>query len=140
MDLYSMPSTGGEAVRITTSSGSESPLAFIDASRVIYQTSELTSDLTSRHPSRLTRTYVVDTALPGARPMLYSPVPMGAVAVNADGRILYQDKKGLEDPLRKHERSSGTSDIWMLQDGKYSKLTTFNGHDLTPAWAPGGMG
>lgn len=140
MDLYSMPSTGGEAVRITTSSGSESPLAFIDASRVIYQTSELTSDLTSRHPSRLTRTYVVDTALPGARPMLYSPVPMGAVAVNADGRILYQDKKGLEDPLRKHERSSGTSDIWMLHDGKYSKLTTFNGHDLTPAWAPGGNG
>ncbi len=61
---------------------------------------------------------------------------MGAVSVAADGRILYQDKKGLEDVYRKHERSSGTSDIWLLENGRYTKLTDFNGHDLSPVWAP----
>lgn len=137
-DIYAVCAKGGTPRRVTTSSGSESPLAFIDGSTILYQTSEGPSRETSRHPTRLTRTYAVDITEPGARPRLFASLPMEAVSVAADGRILYQDKKGLEDVYRKHERSSGTSDIWLLENGRYTKLTDFNGHDLSPVWAPDG--
>lgn len=140
LDLYKVDAAGGTPVRLTTSSGSETPLAFIDNTTVIYSSGELTSAETSRHPSRLTRTYAVDITDSGARPRLFSVIPMGTAAVGKDGKILYQDKKGLEDPLRKHERSSGTSDIWLLDNGNFQKLTSFNGHDLYPAWAPDRQG
>lgn len=139
-DLYAVEATGGTPRRLTTSSGTEKPLAFLDGSRVLYSTSEGPSRETSRHPSRLTRTYTVDITRPDARPQLYASLPMMSVDVAKDGRILYEDKKGLEDPLRKHERSSGTSDIWMLENGRYTKLTDFNGHDLSPVWKADGKG
>lgn len=139
-DLYAVDAKGGTPRRLTTAPGSESPLAFIDANTVIYSSGEQTSRETMRHPTRLTRTYAVDVNTPGARPRLFQPMPMGAVDVAPDGRIIYEDKKGLEDVYRKHERSSGTSDIWTLDNGKFTKLTDFNGHDLNPVWKADGRG
>ena len=139
-DLYAVEAKGGTPRRLTTSSGSESPLTFISPTKVIFSSSDITSRETSRHPTRLTRTYAVDISVPDARPELFTAIPMGAADVSADGRILYQDKKGLEDKFRKHERSSGTSDVWLLDNGKYTKLTDFNGHDLNPLWKPDGKG
>ncbi len=72
------------------------------------------------------------------RPELYLSVPMSAASVDSKGRMLYQDRKGYENLYRKHERSSGTSDIWMYDGGRFSKLTDFNGHDLNPVWAADG--
>ena len=141
LDLYAVEAKGGTPRRITTSSGSESPLAFIDGSTVIYQSSEGPSRETSRHPTRLTRTYAVDITVPGARPRLFLSLPMGAVSVVGDGRMLYHDKKGYEDPWRKHHTSSITRDIWLCSlDGErsYRKLTAFNGEDRTPVWASDG--
>lgn len=132
-DLYIVPTAGGTPTRLTTWSGTETPLAFINDSTIIFQTNDLTSQQTSRFPTRLTRVYSVATT-PGARPVLFDVTPMGAVSVGKDGKILYEDKKGLENIYRKHERSSGTSDIWLLDDGKYTKLTNFNGHDLNPVY------
>lgn len=137
-DLYIVDAKGGTPRRLTTASGTETPLAFIAPGKVIYQSAELTSRETMRHPTRLTRTYAVDVTTPGARPELFVAMPFGAASAGPDGRILYQDRKGLEDPLRKHERSSGTSDIWLLDNGRHTRLTSFNGHDLSPAWAPDG--
>lgn len=139
-DLYAVSAKGGTPRRLTTSSGTEKPLAFIDDDKVIYSSTDQPSRESSRHPSRLTRTYSIDISKPNARPQLYLSLPMGAASVNSDGKILYQDKKGLEDIYRKHERSSGTSDIWLLDNGKYTKLTDFNGHDLSPVWKADGSG
>ncbi len=139
-DLYAVDAGGGTPRRITTSSGSEIPLAFINPSTVIYSSSEGPSRETSRHPSRLTRTYSIDISKSGARPELYLSMPMGAASVADDGCILYEDKKGLENRYRKHERSSGTSDIWLIENGKFTKLTDFNGHDLSPVWKKDGKG
>ena len=58
-----------------------------------------------------------------SRPVLYSSIPATAMSVAADGRVLYQDRKGYENLMRKHERSSGTADVWMVSDGKYTRLT-----------------
>ena len=139
-DLYAVSATGGTPRRLTTFTGNESPLAFLNDSTVIYSTSELASAESSRFTTRLTRTYAVNLHRPGSRPELFLSLPMGAASVNADGRILYHDKKGLEDIYRKHERSSGTSDIWLYDNGKFSKLTDFNGHDLSPVWHADGKG
>ena len=65
---------------------------------------------------------------------------MSTVSTDASGRILYQDRKGFEDPFRKHERSSGTDDVWLLENGKFTKLTDFNGHDMSPVWKSDGSG
>lgn len=139
-DLYAVEATGGTPRRLTTSTGTETPLAFLDEGRVLYSSNEATSRETTRHPTRLTRTYTVDITKPGARPQLYAALPMQRVSVGRDGRLLYEDKKGLEDIYRKHERSSGTSDIWLLENGTYTKLTDFNGHDLSPVWKADGKG
>ena len=58
--------------------------------------------------------------------------------INGNGDILYHDIKGYEDPYRKHHTSSITRDIWLKQNGKFTKMTTFNGEDRTPRWAPDG--
>lgn len=63
---------------------------------------------------------------------------MRALDVNAEGLILFQDQKGYEDPLRKHEHSSGTADIWMLDGGKYTQLTFADCQDQNPVWGPDG--
>ena len=52
--------------------------------------------------------YTVPAA--GGRPRLLLSLPSDALSVDAQGRILYTDKKGFEDKFRKHEQSSGTSD------------------------------
>ena len=59
---------------------------------------------------------------------------MKALSVAADGRVVYQDRKGFEDVLRKHERSSGTADIWIKDGKKFTKITDFNGQDQCPVW------
>lgn len=134
LDLYVVSSEGGNPRRLTTFSGQEKPLAFLDNNTLIYSTSELISEKTSRHPTRLTRTYSVDISRPKARPQLYLSLPIGAANADSGKRLLFQDKKGLENEYRKHERSSGTSDIWLYDNGTFNKLTEFNGHDLNPVW------
>lgn len=136
-DIYVIPSIGGTARRITTSSGSESPLTYLPDGRLLFITSGMPGRTTAQAPFS-TQTYVVSTSEPNARPELYLSLPMTSANAAADGRLLYQDRKGYENLYRKHERSSGTADIWLADAGKFSKLTDFNGHDLNPVWSPDG--
>ncbi|MBS7347424.1 MAG: PD40 domain-containing protein, partial [Muribaculaceae bacterium] len=116
-DLYRVASTGGTPIRLTTYSGNETPLAFLSPDKVIYSTSEITSEKSIRNPVRHTRTYAIDINTPDARPELYLSMPLGSASIAPDGKMLYHDRKGLEDPLRKHERSSGTCDVWLYDKG-----------------------
>lgn len=136
-DLYIINAKGGTARRLTTDAGSETPVAFIDSETLMYFSSGMPAQ-NSIQPPFLGQAYSININKEGSRPSLYLSLPIPAADVNASGAILYQDKKGFEDPLRKHERSSGTSDIWLYEKGKFSKLTDFNGHDLEPRWAPDG--
>ncbi len=142
-DIYIMDAAGGKPTRLTTHSGNEIPRAFLDNEHILYSSS-VQPDADYSQGSFLGQTYVVDTK--GGRPSLFVSFPMIAISVSPDGRqVLYQDKKGLEDVLRKHEHSSGTSDIWLLTfDGKdakkgtYKQLTRFNGQDQRPVWGGNG--
>ena len=66
--------------------------------------------------------------------------PAEDVKVSRDGRFLiYHDKKGGENPWRKHHTSAITRDIWTvdLASGEHRKITTFAGEDRNPVLADG---
>ena len=66
----------------------------------------------------------------------------GKPSLNKKGdKLLYQDKKGYEDPWRKHHQSSITRDIWLCtldREHSFQKITSFKGEDRNPVWATDG--
>lgn len=142
LDIFLVDANGGTPVRLTTHSGNETPRAFLDNETIVFSSSAQPSQK-SINGNFLGVTQTVSTT-PGSRPKMFMSAPAGAVSANGR-RILYQDRKSYEDTYRKHERSSGTADIWLMTLGddddaanaSFTKLTTFNGHDMNPVWVDG---
>lgn len=133
-DVFIVDANGGTPRRVTTHSAAETPLAYLNDSTVLFIANIMPAQNAAQGPFQA-QVYQIPTR--GGRAKMFSTIPMVAMSVDANGRVLYQDKKGVENIWRKHERSSGTCDIWLLDDGKYTKLTDFNGHDLYPVWGNG---
>ena len=137
LDIFVMDKFGGEPKRLTTRSTNETPIAWRDNEHILFSAAIMpTAKSIFFASSSFPQVYEVN--LKGDRPKLFSVVTMEDLSINQKGEILYHDKKGYEDPFRKHHRSPITRDIWINQNGKFSKLTTFNGEDRTPRWAPDG--
>ncbi len=137
LDVYVVEKDGGAPKRLTTDSGNETPLCFLDEGTVLFEATIMPTAQSILFASRsFPQVYQVSTA--GGRARLFSELPMQDLDINAGGDILYHDIKGYEDPYRKHHTSSITRDIWLKQGGKFTKLTSFNGEDRTPRWAPDG--
>lgn len=134
MDIFIVDSKGGRPTRLTTHSGSETPLAFKDNDHIIFSAS-LQPDRKAAMGNFFPQTYIVATD--ASRPELMVSIPMRAASADAAGRILYQDRKGLENEFRKHEMSSSTGDIWLYNNGAFSKITDFGGNDQNPVWGNG---
>lgn len=142
LDIYVVDATGGTPRRITTHSGNEQLRAWLDNDRLLFSAA-WQPDKDAAMGDFLPQTYVVE-ATQGHRPTIFMSLPVTSMSVDGQ-RILYQDRKGYEDVLRKHERSSGTADIWLLtladdysaRNGKFTKLTDFNGQDISPVWNRG---
>lgn len=135
-DIWTVSAEGGAPVRITTHSGNETPLAFDNNGNIIFD-GYIQPSKEALNGYIFGQIYTVPAT--GGRPRLLESLPAQALSVDRQGRILYQDKKGYEDKLRKHERSSVTGDIWLLTDAgtgreQFRKLTDFNGHDINPQW------
>lgn len=135
-DIYITEKEGGIPIRLTTNSNNETPLTFLNDSILLFKAPGLTSLSTARAPF-FTQIYSLDINKPGNRPKLFLSLPVNSAAANSKGELLYQDKKGYEDILRKHEISAGTSDIWLYENGNYTQLTTFEGADQSPVWGKG---
>ena len=134
LDIYCVDAKGSAPVRLTTHSGTEIPLAFTDKGTVLYRALEMETVNSRLFPGDYPQVYEVD--LQGGRPTLFSAYPLIQISLHPDGSLLYEDKKGYEDYWRKHHTSSVTRDIWLLKDGKHTRLTSFKGEDLDPVWAP----
>ncbi len=138
-DIYLIPANGGTPMRLTTHSGSETPLGFTPDGKIIFKAS-IQPDVNAVNGFAMSQVYTI-VPEEGKRPELLLSLPTDAISVNAQGNILYQDKKGYEDRLRKHEQSSGTSDIWLVTDPtdkkarKFTRLTNSAGHSINPQWS-----
>lgn len=137
LDIFVMDKFGGEPKRLTTRSTNETPIAWRDNEHILFSAAIMpTAKSIFFASSQFPQVYEVN--LKGDRPKLFSVVNMEDLSINQKGEILYHDKKGYEDAFRKHHRSPITRDIWLNQNGKFTKLTTFNGEDRTPRWVPDG--
>lgn len=140
-DVYIIPAEGGTPTRLTQNSASAFPVVFKDNSTILYSTNIMPDAKDSQFPSgQFAQIYSISTD--GGRPSLFSSLTMEEISISPDGKtLLYQDKKGYEDPWRKHHTSSITRDIWMCKldkDRTYTKLTSFNGEDRNPIWSNDG--
>ncbi len=131
MDVYVVGKDGGAPRRLTTDSGDEYPMAWRNDSTILLKASimpKATSIMFADFPQ------VYEVSVNGGRMRLFSDIPMEDISVGNDGALLYHDKKGYEDPFRKHHQSPICRDIWLFKDGNYTKLTDFGGEDRTPVW------
>ncbi len=135
-DIFITSAKGGTPRRLTTNSGNEKPLTFLNDSILLFSASNLPGKSSARAPF-LTQVYQLNVNRNNPRPRLYLSQPMISADANASGDLLYQDRKGVEDVLRKHERSSGTADIWYYGDGKFSQLTNQLWGSQCPVWGKG---
>ncbi|MDE6342668.1 MAG: peptidase S41, partial [Muribaculaceae bacterium] len=135
-DIFIMNANGGAVRRLTTSSIAEQPLAFLNDSILIFSANEMPAMRSAQAPI-LPQTYSINIDAPGRRPSMFLSMPMLFSSAGKEGKIIFTDKKGYEDPMRKHERSSGNNDIWLYDNGAFRQLTDFNGHDRNAVWAPG---
>lgn len=141
MDVFIVPATGGQPVKLTTHSAAETPVAFLTPDTLLFSAAVMPAQADIQFPSSLfPQTYKV--SVKGGRPQMYTSLAMEQISVNpVDGSILYTDKKGYEDPLRKHHTSSITRDIWLADhNGRagFKKLTSSTGEDRNAVWTPDG--
>ena len=133
-DVFVISANGGRPRRLTTHSGNEVLLGFKDNDHVMYTASGM-PDPRSVNSNFWPQVYEVD--LNGGRPELLTSITMRNASADNQGRILYQDRRSLENEWRKHETSSGATDVWLLDNGKYTKLTNFKGNNRNPVWGGG---
>ncbi|CDN31315.1 putative Tricorn-like protease [Mucinivorans hirudinis] len=135
-NVFLTSAEGGVAKKITTNSSNEYPVTFADANTILFTAGTVADAKSDMFPSgTFFQVWSVDTK--GSRPQLYNSLPLDNIAVK-NGKVLYNDVKGYEDPWRKHHTSSITRDVWLLENGKYKKLTDFKGEDRNPVWASDG--
>lgn len=133
-DIFAVAREGGKAKRLTFSSAKELPITFDTKGNILFEMSGMPARTFDQFPSsRLPQIYSVPVA--GGRPKLVSSLTMEDINFSPSGEILYTDKKGYEDPWRKHHVSSIARDVWHLSPrGSYTKLTSFRGEDRNPVW------
>lgn len=133
IDIFVMPASGGTPRRLTTHSSREQLRAWLGNDSILFSASIMPARKAAQG-GFTSEIYVIpsDTI---ARPKMLMSWPAQAIDVNSCGTILYQDKKGYEDVLRKHEHSSGTADIWIIENGVHRQLTHSSGQNQNPVWA-----
>ncbi|MBR2065035.1 MAG: PD40 domain-containing protein [Bacteroidales bacterium] len=145
-DIYIVSAEGGIPRRITTHTGNETPKAVLEDGSILF-TANIQQDASYGDFPGNAQLYMVGQE--GGRPERVTSLPVSEVSVNSKGQMLYEDYKGYEDPFRKHHTSSVTRDIWLYEpvtegglnvnpDGKFTKLSSFNGEDRDPVFAADG--
>ena len=139
-DVFSMPATGGELTRLTYHGAADIPNDFSpDGKQVLFASARMAPAASVRfhNPRIFQNVYTVSTN--GGRANLVSAAGADVARYNSKGdAIVFQDRKGYEDPWRKHHTSSVTRDIWMmdLKTGTYRQLSRFEGEDREPVLSP----
>lgn len=136
MDIYEMTATGEALKRLTTHSGAEAPLAYLNEDEVLYNAASMPTIENRQFPSRSYTHLLKIRTREGARPEHVSEITAGNVTVGPNGSLIYDAIKGYEDPMRKHHVSSIARDLWQLSlnDMTYRQLTTSRSEDRCPVY------
>ncbi|MBN1349176.1 PD40 domain-containing protein [candidate division KSB1 bacterium] len=129
-DIYVMQSDGTLPVQLTYFSGNDQMCDWSpDGKSLIF------SSLRDFYYHRLQCIYQVDRK--GGTPSLIMPEYGTQGKISPDGKWLAY-VEGRNPRFRKHYHGSGNTDIWLynFDDKTYRRLTTHEGNDLFPLWAP----
>lgn len=138
-DVYVMNANGGTPTRLTYNSSNDFPYDFSpDGKNVIFGSARniQSSNVRFYSPRLFQNLYSVPVA--GGKAILVSGAGMENAHYNSKGnQIVFQDRKGYEDPWRKHQTSSVTRDVWIMnvKNNTYQKLTADNIEDREPIWS-----
>ncbi len=137
-DVFVMPVNGGTPIRTTYNSAPDYPFDFSpDDKQIILGSARnvQASNIRFYNPRLFQNLYSVSVA--GGKPILLSGAGMDRAHYNSKGtEIVFEDRKGYEDPWRKHHTSSVTRDVWTMnvKNGTYKKISTFEGEDREPVY------
>ncbi|RFS19976.1 PDZ domain-containing protein [Chitinophaga silvatica] len=141
-DVFVMPATGGKPVRLTTNSANDFPYDFTpDNKQVLFGSARNAPAASVRFPYRVFRN-MYTVSVEGGNPVLVSAAGADYAHYDQSGKkIIFQDRKGYEDPMRKHHVSSVTRDIWIMDvnKGTYDQISTFEGEDREPVFGNNGQ-
>ena len=138
-DVFVMPATGGTPVRVTYHSAPDYPTDFsIDNKQILFTSARNIPEKNIRFysPRLFMNLYAVDVK--GGRPVMISSAGFENAHYNSKGnQIVFQDRKGFEDALRKHHTSSVTRDIWIMDvaSNTYRQISGFEGEDREPVFS-----
>lgn len=138
-DVFVMPVNGGNPTRLTYNSAADYPYDFSPNDKnVLFGSSRQTSEANIRFysPRLFQNLYTVNVT--GGKAILVTEGGIEYAKYNKTGsQIVFQDRKGYEDPLRKHHTSSVTRDIWTFDVNaqKFTKISTYIGEDREPVYS-----
>ncbi|MGZ3854600.1 MAG: S41 family peptidase, partial [Flavisolibacter sp.] len=137
-DVFVMPSTGGEAKRLTYNSAPDFPYDFsVDDKKVLFGTNRNDVYTSARFPLRNIFQKLYEVPVTGGRSVMVLSAGSEFAHFNKSGdKIIFQDRKGYEDPYRKHHTSAVTRDIWIYDKKKddYVQVSSYEGEDREPVW------
>ncbi|RZM27210.1 MAG: peptidase S41 [Pedobacter sp.] len=140
-DVYVIQAAGGDATRLTFNSAKDIPYDFsADDQKVVFGTDRHDVYTSARFPGDSYFMKLYEVPVKGGNSALINSAGTEYVHYNAKGdQIIFQDRKGYEDPWRKHHTSAVTRDIWTydFKNNSYHKVSDFKGEDREPVWGTG---
>ncbi len=140
-DVFIMPATGGEPTRLTYNSARDIPYDFTpDDQNVVFGTDRHDIYTSVRFPGDGYWAKLFEVSVNGGASIMLNSAGTECVHYNDKGdKFIFQDRKGYEDPWRKHQTSGVTRDIWVfdLAKNQYTKVSDYKGEDREPVWGKG---
>ncbi|RYY21829.1 MAG: peptidase S41, partial [Chitinophagaceae bacterium] len=138
-DVFVMPSSGGEAKRLTYHSANDLPYDFTpDGKSIVFGTTRNDIYTSARFPIRGLFQKLYQVPVAGGRSVMFLSAGSEFARFNSKGdQLIFQDRKGYEDAWRKHHTSSVTRDIWLYDVKKddYQQVSGFEGEDREPVFS-----
>lgn len=138
-DVFVIPATGGEAKRLTYNSSNDYPYDFsTDNKEVLFGSARNIPENNIRFYSPRLFQNLYSVPVKGGRSILLTSAGIENAHYNSKGtQIVFQDRKGYEDPWRKHQTSSVTRDIWIMEvkNNTFRKISGYQGENREPVFS-----